>query len=124
MRPRCPGDVQKTRDHISQHHTGEGGFWRNKLQFDHSPDPSLDAQVMNFDAKEVTGLYSYRGLDNEERWTTLEWSEPAKTITPGVVRFEYDLPPHSPATLSLAIRCERVGRACSRSKACRVRAGQ
>jgi glycogen debranching enzyme len=52
----------------------------------------------------------YRGLDNEERWTTLEWSEAAKTITPGVVRFEYDLAPHSPATLSLAIRCERERR--------------
>jgi glycogen debranching enzyme len=52
----------------------------------------------------------YRGLDNEERWTTLDWSEPAKTITPGVVRFEYDLAPHSPATLSLSIRCERQRR--------------
>jgi glycogen debranching enzyme len=52
----------------------------------------------------------YRGLDGEERWTTLEWSEPAKTITPGVVRFEYDLATHSPATLSLAIRCERQKR--------------
>jgi glycogen debranching enzyme len=52
----------------------------------------------------------YRGLDNEERWTTLDWSEPAKTITPGVVRFEYDLAPHSPATLALSIRCERQRR--------------
>jgi glycogen debranching enzyme len=52
----------------------------------------------------------YRGLDNEDRWTTLEWSEAAKTITPGVVRFEYDLAPHSPATLSFAIRCERERR--------------
>jgi glycogen debranching enzyme len=52
----------------------------------------------------------YRGLDNEERWTTLEWSEAAKTITPGVVRFEYDLATHSPATLLLAIRCERQRR--------------
>jgi isoamylase len=49
---------------VVYNHTGEGGFWRNKLQFDMSPDPSLDAQVVNFDAKEVTGLYSYRGLDN------------------------------------------------------------
>jgi glycogen debranching enzyme len=49
----------------------------------------------------------YRGLDGEDRWTILEWSEPAKTITPGAVRFEYDLAPHSSAALSVAIRCER-----------------
>jgi glycogen operon protein len=49
---------------VVYNHTGEGGFWRNKLQFDFSPDRSLDAQVVNYDAKEVTGLYSYRGLDN------------------------------------------------------------
>src|SRR5262245_21219346 len=52
----------------------------------------------------------YRGLDGEDRWTVFEWSEPPKTATPGVVRFEYDLAPHSPATLSVAIRCERQHR--------------
>lgn len=45
-------------------HTGEGGFWRNKLEFDLTPDPAADEALLNFDAKEVTGLYSYRGLDN------------------------------------------------------------
>ena len=50
---------------VVYNHTGEGGFWRNKLQFDASPDRSLDAQVVNFDPKEVAGLYSYRGLDNQ-----------------------------------------------------------
>jgi glycogen debranching enzyme len=52
----------------------------------------------------------YRGLDNEERSTIFEWSEPPRTATPGVVRFEYDLATHSPATLTLAIRCERQKR--------------
>jgi glycogen debranching enzyme len=52
----------------------------------------------------------YLGLDGEERWTAFEWSEPPRTATPGVVRFEYDLAPHSPATLSVAIRCERQRR--------------
>ena len=52
----------------------------------------------------------YRGLDGEERWTVFEWSEAPQVVTPGVVRFEYDLPPHSPASLSVAIRCERHDR--------------
>jgi glycogen debranching enzyme len=52
----------------------------------------------------------YRGLDGEERWTVFEWTEPPTAVAPGVVRFEYDLPPHSPATLSVAIRCERQQR--------------
>ena len=37
----------------------------------------------------------------------LEWSERAGRATPGVVRFEYELAPHSPVALSVAIRCER-----------------
>ena len=49
---------------VVYNHTGEGGFWRNKLEFDLSPDPSTDSAVVNFDPKEVAGLYSYRGLDN------------------------------------------------------------
>src|SRR5262249_24995979 len=52
----------------------------------------------------------YRGLDGEERWTELEWSEPPAWSAPGLLRFEYDLAPHSPATLSVAIRCERQKR--------------
>ncbi len=49
---------------VVYNHTGEGGFWREKLQFDASPDPTLDLQLHNFDPKEVAGLYSYRGFDN------------------------------------------------------------
>ncbi len=46
---------------VVYNHTGEGGFWRNKI--DASPDPT-DGPLINFDPKEVAGLYSYRGLDN------------------------------------------------------------
>jgi glycogen operon protein len=49
---------------VVYNHTGEGGFWRSKLELDLSPDPKVDAQLTNFDPKEVAGLYSYRGLDN------------------------------------------------------------
>jgi len=52
----------------------------------------------------------YRGLDDEERWTIVEWSEPPTAAAPGAARFEYDLAPHSPAVLSVAIRCERERR--------------
>ena len=52
----------------------------------------------------------YSGLDGEDRWTIIEWSEPATAAAPGVVRFEYNLEPHAPASLSLAIRCERQRR--------------
>ncbi len=52
----------------------------------------------------------YRGLDGEERWTVFEWTQPPIAASPGLVRFEYDLPPHSPTTLSVAIRCERQDR--------------
>ena len=52
----------------------------------------------------------YRGLDGEDRWTAFEWTEAPTKISPESVRFEYDLPPKSPATLSIAIRCERQHR--------------
>src|SRR5687767_15849769 len=46
-------------------HTGEGGLWRNKIeQDDVSLDPHTDVQLINFDPKEVAGLYAYRGIDN------------------------------------------------------------
>ena len=60
--------------------------------------------------RDSTMRLGYLGLDGEERWTVFEWSEPPKTVTAGVVRFEYDLAPHSPATLAVAIRCERQHR--------------
>ena len=45
---------------VVYNHTGEGGLWRERLYFE-SYD---DAYEVNFDPKEVAGLYSYRGLDN------------------------------------------------------------
>lgn len=45
---------------VVYNHTGEGGLWRERLYFE-----SYDqAFAVNFDPKEVAGLYSYRGLDN------------------------------------------------------------
>ncbi len=49
----------------------------------------------------------YRGLDNEQRWTAIEWSEPPTASTGNVARFEYDLTPRTPVALSIAIRCEQ-----------------
>ncbi len=44
-------------------HTGEGGLWREKIaETDNVLDPTID--LVNFDPKEVAGLYSFRGLDN------------------------------------------------------------
>jgi glycogen debranching enzyme len=53
----------------------------------------------------------YRGLDEEERWTVIEWSDTPTALEPGGARFEYEVPPHSPTSLSVAIRCERQQRA-------------
>ena len=48
---------------VVYNHTGEGGLWRNKIASnDVSADPSV--ALYNFDAKEVAGIYSFRGLDN------------------------------------------------------------
>ncbi|HEX6465572.1 MAG TPA: amylo-alpha-1,6-glucosidase [Vicinamibacterales bacterium] len=52
----------------------------------------------------------YRGLDDEERWTVIEFGSAPSTMNPALVTFEYDLSPHSPACLALAIRCERQHR--------------
>jgi glycogen debranching enzyme len=54
--------------------------------------------------------FGYRGLDDEQRWTVIEWADPPAAIAGGVVRFEYDLAPQTPMSLSLAIRCERERR--------------
>src|SRR5439155_13046237 len=53
----------------------------------------------------------YRGRDGEERWTELEWSDPPVAASAASSRFEYVLLPQAPQCLSLAIRCERTGRA-------------
>jgi len=53
---------------------------------------------------------AYRGLDGEERYTWIEWSDQPSTIAAGTSRFEYDLLPQQPVSLTLSIRCERTGR--------------
>jgi glycogen debranching enzyme len=52
----------------------------------------------------------YRGLDGEHRWTVIEWSDRPFEMTDGRARFDYDLQPRTPVSLSYAIRCERQGR--------------
>jgi glycogen debranching enzyme len=58
----------------------------------------------------TTMRLGYRGLDNEQRWTVVEWSEAPVGRTANVAQFEYDLPPQTPVSLSMAIRCERERR--------------
>jgi isoamylase len=51
---------------VVYNHTGEGGFWREKIELtDQNLDPYTNSQLVNFDPKEVAGLYSFRGLDNQ-----------------------------------------------------------
>ena len=51
---------------VVYNHSGEGGLWREKLQSDDfDVDPTTSADLVNFDPKEVAGLYSFRGLDNQ-----------------------------------------------------------
>ncbi|MCB9780806.1 MAG: glycosyl hydrolase [Alphaproteobacteria bacterium] len=45
---------------VVYNHTGEGGLWREKLFF----EEFSDAYEVNFDPKEVAGIYNMRGLDN------------------------------------------------------------
>jgi glycogen debranching enzyme len=52
----------------------------------------------------------YRGLDKEDRWTDIEWSEPPAACSPDMARFDYDLAPRGSTSLSVAIRCERQQR--------------
>ncbi|MBE2249059.1 MAG: glycosyl hydrolase [Myxococcus sp.] len=50
---------------VVYNHTGEGGFWRQKLEFDFNPDPWVtNASLTNFDPEEVVGLFTMRGFDN------------------------------------------------------------
>jgi len=46
-------------------HTGEGGFWRDKVYYDDMVlDPTTQAESYNLEPKEVVGIYSFRGFDN------------------------------------------------------------
>ncbi|MBI5479847.1 MAG: glycosyl hydrolase [Deltaproteobacteria bacterium] len=48
---------------VVYNHTGEGGFWRSKIEQDPT-DLSGNPALINFDAKEVASIYAFRGLDN------------------------------------------------------------
>ena len=52
----------------------------------------------------------YHGLDGEDRWTAVEWSDASAAAAPNTLRFEYELEPRRLVVLSLAIRCERERR--------------
>ena len=62
------------------------------------------------DVGERSVRLGYRGLDGEERWTVLDWSDRPAAISPASTRFEFDLLPQQPHCLSLAVRCDRAGR--------------
>jgi isoamylase len=50
---------------VVYNHTGEGGFWRQKLEFDFNPDPWVtQTSLTNVDPEEVVGLFTMRGFDN------------------------------------------------------------
>ncbi len=51
---------------VVYNHSGEGGLWRDKLQTDDVDfDPVTSSDLANYEPKEVTGVYSMRGLDNQ-----------------------------------------------------------
>ena len=47
----------------------------------------------------------YRGLDAEERWTSVQWSEAPAELSSHMLRFDYRLRPQQSASLSLELRC-------------------
>ncbi|HEY3354309.1 MAG TPA: alpha-amylase family glycosyl hydrolase [Polyangia bacterium] len=50
---------------VVYNHTGEGGFWRSKIEQDPAGSQlATNPELVNFDAKEVASIYSFRGLDN------------------------------------------------------------
>ncbi len=51
---------------VVYNHTGEGGLWRQEIQFDDVPPlPNGAPQLTAFDPKEVASILSWRGLDNQ-----------------------------------------------------------
>ena len=64
-------------------------------------EPRIDGREMRF---------GYRGLDNEERWTVITWSTAPQSASAGGARFEFDLAPHRPDALTIAVRCDREHR--------------
>ena len=57
---------------VVYNHTGEGGFWRERLDFDFNPDNSIPTGLVNIDPKEVVGLYNFRGFDNHAYYALSE----------------------------------------------------
>ncbi|MBL8785936.1 MAG: glycosyl hydrolase [Deltaproteobacteria bacterium] len=58
---------------VVYNHSGEGGLWREKKEFDDvDVDPITSADLANYEPKEVTGLYSLRGLDNQAYYCLTE----------------------------------------------------
>jgi glycogen debranching enzyme len=52
----------------------------------------------------------YGGLDGIERAMHLTWSDTPAAITAVSTRFEYELPPREPVSLTFEVRCERDSR--------------
>ncbi|MFO0746046.1 MAG: alpha-amylase family glycosyl hydrolase [Myxococcota bacterium] len=51
---------------VVYNHSGEGGLWREKLQFDDvDQDPVTSSDLANYEPQEVASIYSMRGLDNQ-----------------------------------------------------------
>jgi glycogen operon protein len=57
---------------VVYNHTGEGGFWRDRLEYDFNPDNSIPFGLVNIDPKEVVGLYNFRGFDNHAYYALTE----------------------------------------------------
>lgn len=61
---------------VVYNHTGEGGLWREHIEtVDTILDPSSYGQLVDFDPKEVAGLYSFRGLDNKSYYALNEGNQ-------------------------------------------------
>ncbi len=50
---------------VVYNHTGEGGLWRERIEYDDHFGGGGGEKLVNLDPKEVAGLYAYRGLDNQ-----------------------------------------------------------
>ena len=58
----------------------------------------------------------YRGLDGEERWTLVQWSDRPAEISRRLTRFEYQLLPRESTSLSLEIQCGHNARSVRRPR--------
>jgi len=138
--PLADGDLAISRDlvHLFRGRFLWDGTWHERLRlWNYSRTPVRVSLTFEFDADfadifEVRGTprekrgelmppivegattrLGYRGLDTEQRWTVIEWNQVPTAATGNLARFEYELVPRSPVSLSLAIRCEREWRVVS-----------